>query len=591
MSPRSDNSIPAVVYAAKSTSDPNGSIDTQIEDCRKAAEAEGQTVVGEYSDENASAFKGNRGGDLAKAKEHAIRVGAQIWVQHSDRVARGDGITADHLAEVWFALRRTGVRMRSVQDDHNLEDAIRVVLIGERNHEDSKRKAMAVASGMGRSRERGDAGWLFRGIKPDGYVCLYDTDAKGKVTREAIKDPDRKDIWECFWEMAAAGASAPAIQLEFAKRGYRTAPVKSTERSRGFDVHRIDHAMRNPIYAGYVHHKGKITGEGNWPRYVEPEVFHRIQDERKDRKLGAATRRPPGRPAKVHLLVGTATCGECGRKLHATSYGKRRKDGSVCRRYFCPGHHEYVPGTPDYCAALPYDAAVVDRLVLDGIDRLLSDADTLRDQLGGAMRIDQQRLEHEVEKARAAHKKAIRVTELAQADYESALEEGDSDRAKAALTTVVRKTKEATAAEALMNSALVALETPVDMDEGDYRARIYEVLAGRVADADNDVAQLRTVCAETFEEFKVIRTERGIRVVPVISAAVLARTMRTPDAFMPGAVSAVVLGEDGCVDSYYGAHLRDTVTATTSRRTATGGPAPARSDPRADTACPRRSRT
>jgi DNA invertase Pin-like site-specific DNA recombinase len=144
----------AVIYAAKSTKDERGSIPTQLADCRAAAETEGLQIAGEYSDENASAYKGNRGSGLSDAKDHAIRVSAELWVQHPDRLARGDGITADHLAEVWFALRRHRVRLRSVQDDSNLEDAIRVVLSGERNHEDSKRKSEAIQRGLKRRKDR-----------------------------------------------------------------------------------------------------------------------------------------------------------------------------------------------------------------------------------------------------------------------------------------------------------------------------------------------------------------------------------------------------------------------------------------------------
>src|SRR5688572_7782944 len=115
---------PAVIYAAKSTEDAHGSIPTQLADCRTAALALGRTIVGEHSDESASAFKGNRGAGLASAKADAIHAAAEhgaaeLWVQHSDRLARGDGLTADHLAEVFFALRRQGVRLRSVQDDGN----------------------------------------------------------------------------------------------------------------------------------------------------------------------------------------------------------------------------------------------------------------------------------------------------------------------------------------------------------------------------------------------------------------------------------------------------------------------------------------
>ena len=34
-------SVPVVLYAAKSTEDPRGSIGTQIEDCRRAADLQG----------------------------------------------------------------------------------------------------------------------------------------------------------------------------------------------------------------------------------------------------------------------------------------------------------------------------------------------------------------------------------------------------------------------------------------------------------------------------------------------------------------------------------------------------------------------
>ena len=98
----------AVLYAAKSTADERGSILTQLADCRAAAEAEDREVIAEHHDEAAAAFKGNRGAGLTRAKDAAIKAGAELWVQHSDRLARGDGITADHLAEVWFALRRHG---------------------------------------------------------------------------------------------------------------------------------------------------------------------------------------------------------------------------------------------------------------------------------------------------------------------------------------------------------------------------------------------------------------------------------------------------------------------------------------------------
>ncbi len=89
--------IGCVIYAAKSTLDVRGSIPTQISDCRVAIDRlGGRTILGEYVDEAVSGFSRSRGPGLESVMEHAARIGlgawqAELWVQHSDRLARGDG--------------------------------------------------------------------------------------------------------------------------------------------------------------------------------------------------------------------------------------------------------------------------------------------------------------------------------------------------------------------------------------------------------------------------------------------------------------------------------------------------------------------
>src|SRR5262249_35550079 len=160
------------IYAAKSTDDRHGSIPTQLADCRAMAEREGWEVVGEHHDEGKSAFTGNRGPGLAAAKAQALEGASErgecvLVVQHSDRLRGGDGLAADHLGELYCWARRNGVRLRSVQDDSNLDDIIRAVLIGERNTEDSARKSKAIKGGV---RRRAEAGYYHGGPAPYGYV-------------------------------------------------------------------------------------------------------------------------------------------------------------------------------------------------------------------------------------------------------------------------------------------------------------------------------------------------------------------------------------------------------------------------------------
>src|SRR5207248_2869553 len=113
---------PAITYAAKSTEDKRASIPTQLSDARGLAEREGLEILGEYQDEAKSAYHASRGDGLAQAREHAERLAAEhgscaLIVQHSDRLARGDGIVAQHLVELLLWARKAGVRIRSCQDD------------------------------------------------------------------------------------------------------------------------------------------------------------------------------------------------------------------------------------------------------------------------------------------------------------------------------------------------------------------------------------------------------------------------------------------------------------------------------------------
>src|ERR1044072_7909755 len=90
----------AILYAAKSSPDEKGSIEGQLKEGREKAKKLGLEVVAEYSEEDVSAYKGDRGPELAAALKHAERIGATLIAQHSDRLARGDAKQARHLVEI-----------------------------------------------------------------------------------------------------------------------------------------------------------------------------------------------------------------------------------------------------------------------------------------------------------------------------------------------------------------------------------------------------------------------------------------------------------------------------------------------------------
>jgi DNA invertase Pin-like site-specific DNA recombinase len=151
---------PAVLYAAKSDEDIHGSIPTQLEDGRALAEREGLDIVDRFFDEAASAYKGDRGPELERAVARTAQLATEfgesaLVVQHSDRLARGDGRVAKHLVEYALWALKANVRILSVQDPQRFSDLLYAVVTGQRNHEASKRKGQATAAGHRRRFESG----------------------------------------------------------------------------------------------------------------------------------------------------------------------------------------------------------------------------------------------------------------------------------------------------------------------------------------------------------------------------------------------------------------------------------------------------
>jgi site-specific DNA recombinase len=474
MQRRDDHLGAAVLYAAKSTKDLRGSIPTQLQDCRSAAEAEGREVVAEYSDEAASAFKGNRGSGLVRAKNDSIRLGAELWVQHSDRLARGDGITADHLAEVWFALRRHGVKLRSVQDDSNLEDAIRVVLIGERNNEDSKRKGAAVAAGQRRRFERGKR--LGSKIR-DGYrLDLVGVDARGNPIREVVLDPKRAPVWRRIFDLVEAGHPPGEVREILNAEGVR---MKS---GKPWTTRAIRLGVRDDFYAGRAHAYGETIQNDHEP-LIDPERWERIA------ALVESGRSP--RTQQMHrdwLLRGIASCGHCGERLYT------RSDRHT---YVCKAVRE-SRGT---CEVLPIPAEQAEQLVLDHLTNFVGGVEGWLAQRVNQSNEERDQLTKAVGEQRAALRKLNVKVEKAREQWERLLGEDDS-AADTALRGVQRLEDEADHLSGAMNAAearLAEWPTAPDVDAAlDYYNELRDAIRGRLS-GSKSVTELRAHLRATLE--------------------------------------------------------------------------------------------
>src|SRR3954453_726212 len=175
-----------VSYAAKSKPDERDSIASQEQAIRAAVEREGRRrIVAGFSDEDASAYTGNRGPGLVQAMAEVERLchaghEVELWQVDPDRLARGDGKQAKHLVEYVLDVRRVGARLRAVVGD----DAYRAdsglawaAMRGDRNFEDSRAKSAHVTRGKRAAFERGDFGG---GPAPVGLLIMREFDERGR---------------------------------------------------------------------------------------------------------------------------------------------------------------------------------------------------------------------------------------------------------------------------------------------------------------------------------------------------------------------------------------------------------------------------
>jgi DNA invertase Pin-like site-specific DNA recombinase len=568
--------IPAVLYAAKSSPDPRASIPTQLADARAAAEAAGRTVVGEFSDEAASAYRGNRGAELAAAKKAAIAAAdafgrAEIWVQHSDRLARGDGIKADHLIEIWFAMRHRGVGLRSVQDDSNLDDLIRVALIGERNHEDSRRKSEAVKAGKRRQLERGQR---LGGPIPDGYAVLERRhDPGGRLVDISYRlDPERASVIRLIFDLYEQGLGDPSVARELNRRGLRT------KAGRPWDRRRVQDTLRNRWYGGWVvRDRGKPTEDhrpSSHPALIEPERFERLLRLRDTRDRGKGSERSPrGRPRRNHALAGLARCARCGEQMRpVTSTYKRVGDGSRRRTYLCAN----VRAATGLCDQPSIDAEIVDSAVVANLEGYLIDFEAWRRRIEDGQADERERLVREVETANADRDRQARKTHKVEAKWAEYVDANDP-QADLVLPMIAREREALESAEWRLRAATDALASIPTGAPTDAMLDFYNGLAaavrGRLESADS-LARVNEALGDLFDQFILNSAEQGVSILPLLSEAAVSRIVGMTQLTQDDQVLELTLPKgqaDALIDAVEeGEPIDATITTDVHRVLATG---------------------
>lgn len=448
--------VNAIIYAAKSTEDRHGSIDGQIKGCRALAEREGWQVVYEDADEKFSAFSGNRGPGLARVKsellEHAPCV---LLVQHTDRLARGAGDepgAADHLMELYFWLSRHGVELWAEQSGKI--DRIRALLEGERNTEDSKRKAQATREGLARRKERGSP----VGSMPLGYSVKIEIINGRPITKRVVDEPTAAVVRSVFVSIEE-GASPGSIARRLNLAGL------TTKRGKAWEARAVRRIAENPVFAG----------EGGYPAIVSLEQADRTGASLKRMDPAAVQRRKGGRAPQddSFILRGIARCLACDAALWT-----RRSPQTGARSYVCRHRRQ---GTR-VCTAEPIPALLIEEHVVSHLTAFVGDAEAW------ALERVQEREQDRTARLRALgglqseaadldHRRALVLD-----DYTAAVAENDP-KARIVLEVIDRLDGQATALARRIAAAEAQLTEWQDASQDEALALLrglYDLVQGRV---------------------------------------------------------------------------------------------------------------
>ncbi len=397
--------ISAVIYAAKSTEDTKGSISDQIKGCRQLATERAWEVDGEYQDEAKSAFHGSRGDGLAAAMEHCERLKADagaieaVWllVEHSSRLARGDGQKARHLVDFQKWSRTTGVKILSIDDPGAFPeissgfDMTMTAMAGDLNNAESKRKGEAVKRGQ--RRRVTDRGRYRGGRRPFGYRYGHRLDSSGKKESWLVVDPvEAPVVLRIFAEFiggAAQNAIAKSLRAErvptltatdVAEGRHKPGPRASTASE--WHATTIKGILTNPIYAGMLTLNGEhfpgtheaIIDQGTWQRACDLRAARHAQGGGGHKKAG---RWAAGR----HLLAdGLLRC-TCGAVMSPRTVKDHRGSDYVYEVYVCARKLHHGAGACPH-SQQPIKRAVVDEAVYSFFERVALDQGSARKAFG-----------------------------------------------------------------------------------------------------------------------------------------------------------------------------------------------------------------
>lgn len=371
-----DNVRSAAIYA-RISSDQTGErlgVQRQLEDCRKLAVEKGWPVVGEYIDNDISAFKGKARPEYQRMLEDikSGRVDAVV-AYHQDRLTRRpmeweqfvelcDKAGVQHLVTVTSDINFGN-------DNGMLVARITAAVAANESARKSARIKRKIQQNVEQGRPNGGA------QRPFGYEA-------DKIT---VRESEAEVI-RALVDRFLAGESVRSLVSWMAKEG-----VPTTGTAPEWRTPTLRQILISGRIAGLRDHHGDAAGPAAWPALISEAKHHQILALFQTKKVSG--RRAP----RSYLLSGMLRCGKCGNRLYSSVRGDRR-------RYVCASG-------PDHggCGGLTIVAQPVEEWIAAAVLMRL-DTPAMDDALAGRAEVD----ERQIALVAELHSAQSKMTELAE---------------------------------------------------------------------------------------------------------------------------------------------------------------------------------
>lgn len=337
----------AVVYARYSSHrQGEQSIEGQLAEAKKYAQAHGLTVIHEYIDRAQTGRNDNREQFQLMLADAAKQAFDALIVWKTDRIGRNK----EEIALNKYHLKKNGVKIHYVAEmiPDTAEGIILEAVIEGMAAYYSEQLSQNIRRGQRASASKAQS---TGGNRPLGYKTGED--------KKFVIDPETAPTVRLVYDLYAQGKTMTQIIRILNDKGLRTL------RGRPFTNNSLRTLLKNEKYIGVYTYKDEIRMEDAIPPIVEPEVFYKVQEMLKYNQKAAAHKNSKA----DYLLTEKLFCGKCGAMMVGVSGTSRT--GARHHYYYCTEQRK------KRCDKKPVRREWIENLVMEHMVALIQNKELL----------------------------------------------------------------------------------------------------------------------------------------------------------------------------------------------------------------------